>query len=190
MAYSFFAFTDRMKHINRWGLMRNMFTENLQEHAYQTAVLAHALALLQNTRCGGNVNAERAALLAMYHDTTEIITGDLPTPVKYFNDDIRKSYGQIEAAARETLLDKLPDDLKPVYAPLLQAEDAPEWVYVKAADTLSAYIKCMDELKAGNTEFSAAKRTLEAKLHENPLPCLKIFMDEFLPSYTVPLDEQ
>lgn len=188
----FFAVVSRMKYINRWSLMRNTITENISEHSLETAFIAHALALIRNKRFGGNVDPERCALLAMYHDTTEIITGDLPTPVKYYNSDIKGAYDEIEKKAENTLLSYLPDDLREYYEPLLSPteEEKELWQLVKGADKLSALIKCIEERKMGNADFlSAEKSTLKAVQKMN-IPEVKVFLDEFIPAYGLTLDEQ
>ena len=150
----FFAMLSRMKYIRRWGLMRNTQEENIQEHTLQTAMIAYHLCVLRNVRFGGTVDPQRAAVLAMYHDVTEIFTGDMPTPVKYFTPLMRETYGRAERLAGERLVASLPEDLQSAYAPLILAgEDDPVWPFVKAADTLSAYLKCLQEKHAGNTEF-------------------------------------
>ena len=187
--HTFFAVINRMKYIARWGLMRNVEKENIQQHSHETAVLAHALALIANERFAADVNAERAAVLAIYHDASEIITGDMPTPIKYGSPTLRQSYAQIEEQAKKILVKRLPEYLQPHYEKILDSESAPEWPYVKAADTLSAYIKCVSEINAGNQEFSTAERKLYAKLKSNELPALKVFMEEFLPAYSQTLDE-
>ena len=189
---SFFAMLSRMKYITRWGLMRNTREENLCEHTLETAILAHALATLRNRRFGGNVAPDRAAVLALFHDASEIITGDLPTPVKYFNPEIKKSYKEVEQLANDKLLSLLPEDLRPDYDPLLRPaeEDAELWILCKAADKLSALIKCIQEHATGNREFlQAEKATLEA-IHAMNLPEAECFLEEFLPSYARSLDEQ
>ena len=188
----FFAVVSRMKYINRWSLMRNTITENISEHSLETAFIAHALALIRNKRFGGNVDPERCALLAMYHDTTEIITGDLPTPVKYYNSDIKGAYDEIEKKAENTLLSYLPDDLREYYEPLLSPteEEKELWQLVKGADKLSALIKCIEERKMGNADFlSAEKSTLKA-VQKMDSPEVKVFLDEFIPAYGLTLDEQ
>lgn len=188
----FFAVVSRMKYINRWSLMRNTITENISEHSLETAFIAHALALIRNKRFGGNVDPERCALLAMYHDTTEIITGDLPTPVKYYNSDIKGAYDEIEKKAEDTLLSYLPDDLREYYEPLLSPteEEKELWQLVKGADKLSALIKCIEERKMGNADFlSAEKSTLKA-VQKMDIPEVKVFLDEFIPAYGLTLDEQ
>lgn len=188
----FFAVVSRMKYINRWSLMRNTITENISEHSLEAAFIAHALALIRNKRFGGNVDPERCALLAMYHDTTEIITGDLPTPVKYYNSDIKGAYDEIEKKAEDTLLSYLPDDLREYYEPLLSPteEEKELWQLVKGADKLSALIKCIEERKMGNADFlSAEKSTLKA-VQKMDIPEVKVFLDEFIPAYGLTLDEQ
>lgn len=182
---------SRMKYINRWGLMNNTRQENIAEHSLEVALLAHALVTISNTRFGTNLNADRVAVMAIFHDASEIITGDLPTPVKYYNEEIRKSYKQIENISERKILSMLPDDLKPSYEPLIDATKADSQleIYVKAADKLSALIKCLSELSMGNKEFSKAERTIREALDEMTLPALNVFMEEFLPAYTLTLDE-
>lgn len=188
--HHFFAVINRMKYINRWGLMRNTDRENLKEHSFQTAVIAHALALIEKKRFGNEVDAEKTAVIALFHDASEIITGDMPTPIKYCNDDIRNIYKNIESEAREVLLRKLPEEMRGEYEPLLSEGDTLEYKCVKAADTLSAYIKCLEELKAGNREFEGAAKGIYEKLQRNALKSTKVFMDEFLQSYSLTLDDQ
>ena len=188
----FFAIISRMKYINRWGLMRNTITENISEHSLETAFIAHLMALYRNVRFGGNVDAERVALLAMYHDVTEIITGDLPTPVKYYNKEIKAEYDRVEEIAKDKMISYLPDDLKEYYRSLLgkTEEEAELWQLVKAADKISALIKCIEERQMGNMDFAAAeKSTLEA-VHAMNLPEAEEFIKEFLPSYGLTLDAQ
>jgi len=188
--FHFFAFINRMKYINRWGLMRNIANENIAEHSHQTAILAHALASIDKLKFNMDVNPEKAAIYAIFHDAPEIITGDMPTPVKYFNKEIQDSYKIIEENAKDNLLQKLPEYLKNTYSNILSAENTKEWQYVKAADTLSAYIKCLEELKAGNNEFLSAKITIEKKLQTYKMKSLDIFMQDFIKSYSLTLDEQ
>lgn len=188
----FFAVISRMKYINRWALMRNTINENISEHSLEVAFIAHVLALIRNKRFGGNVSPERCALLAMYHDVTEIITGDLPTPIKHYSHEIKGAYDEIEQKAKNTLVSYLPDDLKEDFEPLFcktsQEEEA--WTLVKAADKLSALIKCLEERQMGNTDFaSAEKSTLESIVAMN-IPEANVFLDEFIPAYTLTLDEQ
>ena len=186
----FFAFINRMRFIQRWALMRNSYTENIQEHSHQTAVLAHALAVLRNERFGGGANPERAMALAVYHEAPEVITGDMATPIKYFNPGIRSAYKEIEGIAADKLHSMLPDDLRPAYAPLLlDPERDPEWRRVKAADKLSAYIKCIEELNAGNREFSKAADSIRSEIDGYDLPEVQAFLDEFLPSFSLTMDE-
>ena len=153
VAHNFFPMTARMRYIARWGLMRNTQPENIQEHSHQVAVLAHALAVIQNQYFGGSVDPGRVAVAALYHDASEILTGDLPTPIKYDNPDIQSAYQQVEAVAVEKLLSMLPEELRPAYEEALTIPDPEVRALVKAADKLSAYLKCVEELKAGNLEF-------------------------------------
>lgn len=188
----FFAIISRMKYINRWGLMRNTITENISEHSLETAFIAHLLALYRNVRFGGNVDPERAALLAMYHDVTEIITGDLPTPIKYYSTEIKAEYDRVEAIAKEKIISYLPDDLKEYYRPLLGKTDdeAELWQLVKAADKLSALIKCIEERHMGNLDFSNAEQSTLEAVRAMKLPEADEFIKEFLPSYGLTLDAQ
>ena len=188
----FFAIISRMKYINRWGLMRNTAQENLKEHSLETAFIAHVLALYRNVRFGGNVDPERAALLAMYHDATEIITGDLPTPVKYYNAEIKAEYDKVEKMAEEKLLSYLPEDLRGYYAPLFSKteEDKELWVLVKAADKLSALIKCIEERQMGNSDFTEAEKSTLQAVHDMALPEAEEFISEFLSAYHLTLDGQ
>ena len=191
MEGSFFAMLSRMKHINRWALMRNIRTENICEHSYDVAVLAHALAALTNRRFGGDVDPGRCALLALYHAAPEILTGDLPTPVKYYNPAIREAYRQVEAVSEEKLLGMLPADLREEYRGLLCAQGTDEESrLVKAADKLSALIKCVEELEQGNREFVQAQRATEEALRAMQIPAVDCFLQEFLPAYRLTLDEQ
>ena len=187
--YSFSALLSRMKYITRWGLMRNTFSENIQEHSHQVAILAHALAVLRNEYFGGQVDAGAVAVAALYHDASEILTGDLPTPIKYYNPDIRDAYKQVEAIACRKLTGMLPQRLQDIYADLLTPADPEVEELVKAADKLSAYIKCQEELKAGNLEFRRAAQQTKAALDEFDLPELTYFMEHFMDSFTLTLDE-
>lgn len=191
--YHFYAMLSRMKYINRWGLMRNTRSENICEHSLDVAMIAHALALLRNSRFGGNVNPERAAVLAMFHDVTEIITGDLPTPVKYDNPEIRQAYRRVEQMAQKRLLALLPDDLRGQYRPLI-CEDEPGdrelYPLIKAADKISALIKCVEERSMGNAEFHRAEQAQRETIMQMGLPEAECFITEFLPSYELTLDEQ
>ena len=187
----FFAAMSRMKYINRWALMRNTRQENLCEHSYETAIIAHALCEIYVRRFGGAEDPGRAALLALYHDAPEIFTGDMPTPVKYAGGQIREAYRSVEDAAASRLLSYLPDDLRGDYEKLIQADGSERMKkIVKAADKLSALIKCIEEQKAGNTEFRTAAAAQEKYLRAMGLPEVDCFMDEFLPAYRLSLDEQ
>lgn len=188
---SFFAFASRMKYINRWALMRNTTYETLSQHSYEVATLAHALAVIGNRRLGKNYDAARAALLGLYHDTPEIITGDMPTPVKYHSGEMREAFAKVEQYAGERLLSMLPDDLRPDFEPLLTESGAEADLHrlVKAADKLSAYIKCIEEHKAGNAEFSEAEKATKKALDNLDCPELQIFLADFLPAYSLPLDK-
>jgi 5'-deoxynucleotidase len=191
MENNFFAMISRMKLIERWALMRNSLTENISEHSLEVSILAHALAVISNERLGSKLNAEKAALIGIYHDATEIITGDMPTPIKYFNPSIQGAFKEIEKVAADKLLRMLPDDLRKSYESLFftQEEDAYLWKLVKAADKLSALIKCIEEGKAGNTEFVSAQKSITAALLDMQLKEVDIFIKEFLPAYYLTLDE-
>ena len=189
---NFYAMLSRMKYINRWGLMNNTRYENISEHSQQVAVLAHCLVHIHNKRFGGSLNPERAALLAVFHDATEIITGDMPTPVKYANRDIRDIYRDIEDKAADRLTSMLPDDFRGEYQSILKQDgdgDEELRVFVKAADRFSALIKCIDEMRMGNDEFRKAKETIERSVHDMNLPEAEVFEREFLPAFYLPLDE-
>lgn len=189
--YHFFAFVSRMKYINRWGLMRNTRTENIEEHSFEVAMLAHALALISNKYFQGKYEPERACLYAMFHDANEIITGDLPTPVKYYNPEIQKSYGALEEISKQKLLTMLPEELKGEYEDILfyEKRDSLYYPIVKAADKISAYIKCAEEVKAGNREFKKAMDSVEQAIKDMKLPPADYFMKHFLPAYLLTLDE-
>ncbi|MCC8131215.1 MAG: 5'-deoxynucleotidase [Ruminococcus sp.] len=187
---SFFALTSRMKYINRWGLMRNTRNENIAEHSLDTAIIAHLLCVLRNDRFGGNVDPDRAAVLAIFHDTTEIITGDLPTPVKYLNPEIRTAYKDVEAAAVEKLLGCIPEDIRGEYDSIFKSEDKELLSLVKAADKISALIKCIEERKSGNRDFEEAEKQTFDSIRAMGIPEANMFLDEFLPAYELTLDEQ
>ncbi|MCF2661883.1 5'-deoxynucleotidase [Pseudoflavonifractor phocaeensis] len=189
MAYNFFPMIARMKYINRWGLMRNTQAENIQEHSHMVAVLAHALAVIQNRYYGGQVDPGAVAVAALYHDASEILTGDMPTPIKYDNPDIQNAYKAVESVAEQKLLSMLPEDLRADYDEIITIPDPEVHALVKAADKLSAYLKCVEELKAGNAEFKKAKEQTYAALCQNPIPALKYFMDHFLEGFELTLDE-
>lgn len=188
---SFFAMLSRMKYIERWALMRNSDSENISEHSLEVAVIAHGLAVISNVRLGNKLNAEKAAVLGLFHDSTEIITGDMPTPVKYYNAEIRDAYHEIERVAAGNLLDTLPGDLRQAYESffIVQEEDEYLWKLVKAADKLSALIKCIEEEKAGNREFSSAKTSIKRAVEQTGLKEIEIFKQEFLGEYYKTLDE-
>ena len=189
MSENFFAYISRMRYITRWSLMRNSYEENIQEHSHMVAVLAHALAVIRNRYFGGCVDEGAVAVAALYHDASEILTGDLPTPIKYYNPEIRNSYKAIETVAQEKLLSMLPEELQPDFEPVLKEADAEIGELVKAADKLSAYIKCVEEQKAGNNEFCAAAKQIYQTLSENSLPEVRFFMEHFLPAFELTLDE-
>lgn len=188
----FFAMLARMKYINRWALMRNIQEESICQHSMETAAFAHALALIKNKFFSGNVDADRAAVLALYHDMPEIITGDLPTPVKYFNEDMREVYSKVEENACIKLLSMLPEELKDEYSPLFFKDEKDEylWKIVKAADKISALTKCLEEKKAGNREFESALISTEKAIREMKMEEADYFLDTFLESFSLTLDEQ
>lgn len=191
MAFSFFAMLSRMKNIRRWALMRNTRSENICEHSHEVAVVAHALALMTNRYYGGQVDVNRCVLLAVYHDVPEILTGDMPTPVKYYNPAIRDAYRQVEESACAKLLEMLPEDLRQDYSSLLMSEDeSEEWRIVKAADKISALIKCIEELSQGNREFASARNATEQSIRAMGLPAADEFLEKFIPAYELPLDDQ
>lgn len=187
----FYAMLSRMKYINRWGLMRNTRNENLCEHSLEVAFIAHALGIINNEMFGGELPAERLAILGMYHDVTEIITGDMPTPVKYYSPVIRGAYKEVETVARDELLSSLPDKISSRYGSLLlETEEEEElWRYVKAADKLSALIKCIEEQQMGNSDFDDARKTIESALEQMNLPEVDYYIKEFLPAYKLTIDE-
>ena len=190
MNYSFFAMISRMKYIDRWALMRNTDRESLDSHSKEVAVIAHALAIIGNKRFGRAYNHDRAAVLGLYHDAHEIITGDMPTPVKYQNDDILVAFKAVEDSANEKLLNKLPEDLRKEFASLLTGENEDEelLVLIKAADRLSALIKCIEERKAGNTEFKEAEKSTLKRIKKMNIPEADVFLKEFIPAYEQTLD--
>ena len=190
MSYNFFALLARMKYIDRWGLMRNTQTENIQEHSHQVAVLSHALALIGREKFGSTVDPGEAAIAGLYHDASEILTGDLPTPVKYDNPAIKEAYKAVERVAADKLLSLLPEELRGDFAPYVREELDPELLkVVKAADKLSAHIKCLEEVKAGNHEFTLAAEQTRKALEQMDLPALGYFMEHFLPAFELTLDE-
>ncbi len=191
MDYNFFAMMSRMKYIDRWALMRNSRNENICEHSLEVSILAHALAVISNTRCGNSLNVEKAALIGLYHDASEIITGDMPTPIKYYNSDIKDAFKEVEDIANSKLLSMLPEDIRTSYESIFfkQEEDKYLWKLVKAADKISALIKCIEESHSGNKEFTSAEQTIRYAINKLDLPEVSIFIEEFLPSYGKTLDE-
>ena len=190
MSYNFFAYISRMRYIGRWSLMRNSLPENIQEHSHMVAVIAHALGIIRRDVFGIDCDPEEYAAAALYHDCPEILTGDLPTPIKYHSAEIMGAYKQVEALACEKLLATLPEELKGSFEPFLSGECEERCRdLVKAADKLSAYIKCIEELKAGNDEFSSAAKQTRQALEDMHLPCLDYFMAHFLESFKLTLDE-
>lgn len=182
---------SRMKHIKRWALMRNTWQEDIAQHSLQVSMIAHALALLRNRRFGGGADPERAALLALYHEAPEVITGDIATPIKYFSPEIRASFGHIEELSAKKLSALVPEDLRPALEPMLVTPEAdPEWRRVKAADTIAAYIHCIEEVKAGNSEFEKVADQILQKIHDRyDMPEVRAFLEECLPSYRLTLEE-
>lgn len=187
----FYAMLSRMKYINRWGLMRNTRDENLCEHSLEVAFIAHALGVINNEQFGGNLNGERMAILGMYHDVTEIITGDMPTPVKYYSPLIRNAYKDVEKVAKDEILTGLPEQMRSEYDDILmETEEEKElWEYVKAADKISALIKCVEEKRMGNMDFIEAEKTIRHAIDQMHLPEVDYFMEHFFPSYMRTLDE-
>ena len=183
---------SRMKYINRWALMRNTRNENISEHSNDVAAIAHAIAVMKNLRFGGSVNAEKAAIMGLYHDMPEIITGDMPTPVKYHSETLHKAFLRVEDEACDSLLSMLPDDMKAYYKAYFfkQDEDGELWKIVKAADKISALIKCIEEQKAGNKEFDQAMTATIQSIKNMNMPEVDAFVSEFIPDFWLSLDEQ
>ncbi len=189
MSHSFFAYIFRMRYIGRWALMRNTRTENVEEHSYEVAVLAHALAVIGRDVFHKDLDPDRTAVAALFHDAPEILTGDMPTPVKYFNPEIKTAYKQVEAVAQDKLLSMLPPELVPAYEPLVRESDPTVKRYVKAADKLSAYIKCVEEGKAGNSEFKKAAEQTMAALKKMNMEELDWFMEHLGSAFQLTLDD-
>ncbi len=187
----FFAYMARMKLIRRWSLMKSVSDENIAEHSAQVSQIAHALAVIRNRVFGGNLNAERVAVMALYHETSEVLTGDLPTPIKYYNPEIRKAYKEIEGVANDKLIGMLPEELREEYRALIEVpEDSYEYILIKAADKISAYIKCLEELRSGNREFAKAEITLLAEVERyRQYEEVAYFCDTFLDTFRKTLDE-
>lgn len=189
MKDSFFALISRMRYIGRWGLMRNSSPENIQEHSHMVAVLAHALAVIRRDVYGGEIDPNLVSTVALYHDASEIFTGDLPSPIKYLNPDIMTAYKQVEHVAAKKLLALLPPALQSAYTPLLTPESEDVLQLVKAADRISAYIKCVEERKAGNNEFHQAEEQILASIKASSLPEVAYFLEHFVPAFDLTLDE-
>lgn len=189
--YSFFAMMARMKYIDRWSLMRSSIRENISEHSLEVAMLSHGLAIIANEKCGKSLDINSIVLMGLYHDANEIITGDMPTPVKYYDEDIKEAYKRVERVASHTMLRKLPEYMQPYYQPYFSPQEGMEyeWRLVKAADKLSALIKCREELRTGNQEFRTAEQSIRHALEQMQMPEVEIFMEEFLPAYDLTLDE-
>ena len=188
--YEFYAYLDRMKFIRRWQLMRSTREENIMEHSQSVAVLAHALVTIHNQVFGGRADVLKTVLYAMYHETSEVMTGDLPTPIKYFNREIRGAYKRLEDRAEDKLLAMLPKELSAEFAEFVKPDtQSYEYSLVKAADKLSAYVKCLEEIKCGNGEFKKAEQSIRGELENRKLPCLDYFMKNFLPAFSLTLDE-
>lgn len=186
----FFAFLNRMKYIKRWSLMRSIREENIMEHSLEVSILAHALAVIKNKMFGANVNVEKVVLLAQYHEVGEVITGDLPTPIKYFNPEIKSAYKDLEKLASKKILDTLPEEIKSEYEEyVMPDEDSEEYKIVKGADRLSAYLKCVEEVKSGNSEFKKAKQTILSDLKKLKREEIDYYLKEFAPAYELTLDE-
>ena len=189
MKNNFYAVMSRMKNIYRWGLMRNTRRENLSEHSFEVAQIAHALAIINNKRLGGKVDPNFTAVAAMYHDSSEIITGDMPTPIKYYNNEIKSAYKQIEAVAEVQLRELLPDDFKQEFSEIYSPNNDTKRL-IKAADKISALIKCTEELNMGNREFAVAEKSTLKAIKEMNCPEANIFLEEFIPGFSLSLDEQ
>lgn len=191
MGNSFFAMVSRMKYINRWGLMRNTINENIAEHSLEVAMISHSLAVISNVYFQGNIDPERAAILGLFHDTTEIITGDMPTPIKYFAPEIKNAYKNVEHIAAGQLLNELPEEMKPFYKDILMENQGEKelWRIVKAADKLSAYIKCIEEKRMGNEDFAQAEHATLQAVKDMNMREVEFFLEKFIPSYNLTLDD-
>ncbi len=189
--HHFFAYLSKLKYILRWGLKRNIENENVKEHSFDVAVIAHALATIRNRYFGGDINADRVSVVALFHDATEVLTGDLPGPIKYFNPSIAEAYKSVERAAEAKLLTMLPEEMQDDYGRLLNYKEVEEDVakLVKAADIISAYLKCLQEVDSGNIEFGVAKQRVESMMRGLDMPEVDFFMEKFVPSYRLTLDE-
>ena len=189
MKSNFYAVLSRMKNIYRWGLMRNTRRESLSEHSFEVALISHALAVINNERLGGNADPNLCAVAALFHDTSEIITGDMPTPIKYHNPEIRDAYKKVEKIAEDKLISMLPEDMQSTFAPLYEPDEQ-TFKIIKAADRISALIKCIEETEMGNKEFKEAKTSIEKSVRALNMKEADIFLDDFLDGFTLTLDEQ
>ena len=190
MSYNFYAFMDRMKYIKRWQLMRSVRSENIMEHSEQVAMLAHALAVINNKVFGGSANAEKCVLYAVYHECSEVMTGDMPTPIKYFNNSIHGAYKQLEERACDKLLLTLPEEIRgEIEKSVKPDESSLEYSLMKAADRLAAYVKCLEELRSGNNEFVKAEKSIKEDLLSRNMPEVNYFFEHFIPSFSLTLDE-
>ena len=188
--FDFYAYLDRMKFIRRWPLMRCTRDENIMEHSQCVALITHALCAIKNTFFGGHIDEGKAVLYAVYHETSEVMTGDLPTPVKYYNRGIQGEYKSLEKLACEKLVATLPENLRGSVSPYVFADETSgEYKIMKAADRLAAYVKCLEELRCGNSEFLKAKASIEADLHSRKMPEVEYFFEKFIPAYSLSLDE-
>lgn len=190
MRHDFYAYMDRMKYIKRWQLMRSVREENIMEHSQAVTLFAHALAVIHNDVFGGSADVLKTVLYATYHETSEVMTGDLPTPIKYYNQGIQGAYKALEKSACEKIVATLPKEMQGSIAPFVLAdENSMEYKLVKAADRLAAYVKCLEELRSGNSEFSKAKKSIEEDLHSRNMPEIEYFFEHFVPSFSLTLDE-
>ena len=189
--YHFFAYVSKLKYILRWGLKRNVENENVKEHSFDVAVIAHALAIIKNRYFDGDLNAERIAMMALYHDASEVLTGDLPGPIKYFNPSIAEAYKEVEKAAEQKLISMLPNEMRPDFLSLIdyKASGGEIGRLIKSADIISAYLKCIQEVDAGNAEFVLAKSRVELLLGDDTQPEVRCVLDKFVPSYRLTLYE-
>ncbi len=190
MRYDFYAYMDRMKYIKRWQLMRSVRDENIMEHSQNVTLLAHALAVIHNEEFGGKADVLKTVLYAVYHETSEVMTGDLPTPIKYYNNQLHGAYKELEKSACEKIVNTLPEKMQSAIAPFVLAdENSIEYKLVKAADRIAAYVKCLEELRSGNSEFSKAKKSIEEDLLSRNMPEVEYFFKHFIPSYSLTLDD-
>lgn len=190
MNYNFYAYISRMKHIRRWSLMHSIIPENIMEHSEQVAQIAFGLATISNKFFDGNVDVGKCVTIAVFHDVSEVVTGDLPTPIKYYNSDIKNAYKDLEGIANEKLITMIPMDLQNDYEKIIKPnKDSKEYKLVTAADKIAAYVKCLEEIKGGNKEFSKAKKAIKEKIDKMDMPEVKYFMDNFINGFNLSLDE-